>query len=123
MHINESSENYLETILLLSKTLPVVRSVDIASEMGFKKSSVSVAMKNLREKNYITVTDSGFIYLTESGKEMAEIVYERHSILSSCLEQLGVDKKTASEDACRMEHILSKESFEAIKRHMAEPVK
>ncbi|MDF2513882.1 MAG: iron-dependent transcriptional regulator [Herbinix sp.] len=118
MQINESAENYLETILLLSKTLPVVRSVDIASEMGFKKSSVSVAMKNLREKNYITVTDAGFIYLTESGKEMAEIVYERHFILSSWLEQLGVDKKTASEDACRMEHILSKESFDAIKRYV-----
>ncbi len=122
MQINESAENYLETILLLSKTLPVVRSVDIASEMGFKKSSVSVAMKNLREKNYITVSDSGFIYLTESGKEMAETVYERHYILSSCLEWLGVDKKTASEDACRMEHVLSKESFDAIKRHMMKPL-
>ena len=122
MQINESAENYLETILLLSKTLPVVRSVDVASEMGFKKSSVSVAMKNLREKNYITVTDSGFIYLTASGKEMAETVYERHSILSSWLEQLGVDKKTASEDACRMEHILSKESFDAIKRYVTQTV-
>lgn len=88
--------------------------------MGFKKSSVSVAMKSLREKGYITVTDAGFIYLTEAGKEMAETVYERHSILSSWLEQLGVDQKIASEDACRMEHILSKESFDAIKRYMAQ---
>jgi len=115
---NESAENYLETILLLSKSLPVVRSVDIASEMGFKKSSVSVAMKNLREKHYITVTDAGFIYLTESGREVAETVYERHSLLSSLLERLGVDRKTASEDACRMEHVLSKESFDAIKRYV-----
>lgn len=88
--------------------------------MGFKKSSVSVAMKSLREKGYITVTDAGFIYLTEAGKEMAETVYERHSILSSWLEQLGVDQKIASEDACRMEHILSKESFDAIKRYMTQ---
>ncbi|HHV12571.1 MAG TPA: metal-dependent transcriptional regulator [Clostridiales bacterium] len=118
MRNNESAENYLETILLLSKSLPVVRSVDIASEMGFKKSSVSVAMKNLREKHYITVTDAGFIYLTESGREVAETVYERHSLLSSLLERLGVDRKTASEDACRMEHVLSKESFDAIKRYV-----
>lgn len=77
-------------------------------------------MKSLREKGYITVTDAGFIYLTEAGKEMAETVYERHSILSSWLEQLGVDQKIASEDACRMEHILSKESFDAIKRYMTQ---
>lgn len=118
MYNNESAENYLETILLLSKSLPVVRSVDIASEMGFKKSSVSVAMKNLRERNYITVTDAGFINLTESGKGVAETVYERHALLSSWLENLGVDKETASEDACKMEHILSKDSFEAIKRYV-----
>lgn len=117
MHINESAENYLETILRLSKTLPVVRSVDIAAELGFKKSSVSVAMKNLREHNYITVTNAGFIYLTEAGKEIADMIYERHNILSSWLVTLGVDPAIASEDACKLEHVLSKESFEAIKQH------
>lgn len=118
MHINESAENYLETILILSKSLPVVRSVDIANELGFKKSSVSVAMKNLRTKEYITVTDAGFIYLTDAGKEIAEMIYERHELLSSWLIKLGVDSKIATEDACKMEHVISKESFEAIKRHV-----
>ena len=116
MAINESAENYLETILRLSKTLPVVRSVDIANELGFKKSSVSIAMKNLREKNHITVTDAGFIYLTDSGKAIAEMIYERHEFLSSWLTKLGVPEQIASEDACKMEHILSKESYEAIKK-------
>jgi len=116
MNINESAENYLETILQLSKTLPVVRSVDIANELGFKKSSVSVAMKNLRENNHITVTNEGYIYLTQSGKEIAEMIYERHELLSSWLEKLGVDKQIAAEDACRIEHVISPESFEAIKK-------
>ena len=115
--INESAENYLETILDLSKTLPVVRSVDVANELGYKKSSVSVAMKNLREKNHITVTDAGFIYLTESGKSIAEMIHERHELLTSWLTKLGVPEDIASEDACKLEHILSKESFEAIKKH------
>ncbi len=115
MKTNESAENYLETILLLSKKLPVVRSVDIANELGYKKSSVSVAMKNLREKKQITVTDAGFIYLTDSGKEIAEMIYERHSILTHCLTTLGVSEETAEEDACKIEHVISKESFEAIK--------
>lgn len=118
MNINESAENYLETILILSKTLPVVRSVDIATELGFKKSSVSIAMKNLREKKYITVSESGYITLTESGKEIADMIYERHELFTSWLISLGVDEKTASEDACRMEHVISKESFEAIKNHI-----
>lgn len=118
MNVNESAENYLETILILSKKKPVVRSVDIAEELGFKKSSVSVAMKNLREKNHITVTKEGFIYLTESGKEIADMIYERHELLSSWLVRLGVDPKIATEDACRIEHVISKESFEAIKRHI-----
>ncbi len=117
MNINESAENYLETILVLSKELPVVRSVDVANELGFKKSSVSIAMKNLREKNHITVTDAGFIYLTDSGKEIAEMIYERHQLLSSWLIKLGVDENIAAEDACKIEHVLSKESFEAIKKH------
>lgn len=118
MHANESSENYLETILILSKKLPVVRSVDIANELGFKKSSVSIGMKNLRQKNHITVTDSGFIYLTEEGKKIAEMIYERHQLLSSWLIRLGVDPIIASEDACKIEHVISKESFAAIKKHI-----
>lgn len=118
MHTSESAENYLETILILSKCKPVVRSVDVAEELGFKKSSVSVAMKNLREKNHITVTREGFIYLTESGREIADMIYERHQLLSQWLTRLGVDPRIAAEDACRMEHVISKESFEAIKRHI-----
>lgn len=118
MIVNESAENYLETILILSKSKPVVRSVDIAEELGFKKSSVSVAMKNLREKNHITVTREGFIYLTDSGREIAEMIYERHELLSDWLVRLGVDKNIATEDACRIEHVISKESFEAIKKHI-----
>ena len=118
MRNNESSENYLETILILSKKLPVVRSVDIANELGFKKSSVSIAMKNLREKNNITVSDAGFITLTESGRQIAEMIYERHELLSECLEKLGVDKEIAAEDACSIEHVISPESFEAIKKHI-----
>lgn len=115
MNINESAENYLETILMLSKRLPVVRSVDISNELGFKKSSVSVAMKNLREKNHITVSDAGFINLTQSGREIAEMIYERHEFLSKWLISLGVPAETATEDACKIEHVLSKESFQAIK--------
>lgn len=116
-NVNESAENYLETILELSQTLPVVRSVDIANELGYKKSSVSVAMKNLREKEHITVTDAGFIYLTESGKKIAEMIHERHELLTEWLTRLGVPEDIASEDACKLEHVLSKESFEAIKKH------
>jgi len=115
MNTNESAENYLETILILSKTLPVVRSVDICNELGFKKSSVSVAMKNLRVKKHILVSDAGFITLTESGREIAEMIYERHEFLSKWLIELGVDEKIATEDACRIEHVISKESFKAIK--------
>lgn len=112
---NESAENYLETILILSQKLPVVRSVDVATELDFKKSSISIAMKNLREKNLITVTDAGFIYLTDEGKEIAEMIYDRHQFISETLIKLGVDEKTAVEDACRMEHVISKESFQALR--------
>ena len=120
MKTNESSENYLETILILSKRLPVVRSVDIATELGFKKSSVSVAMKHLREKNHITVTDAGFIYLTEEGKKIADMIYERHDILTRCLSSLGVPADIAEEDACRIEHVISTESFRALKKYAEE---
>lgn len=119
MKINESAENYLETILILSQKLPVVRSVDIANELEFKKSSISVAMKNLRLNGYITVNDSGFIKLTESGLKIAETIYERHRLLSKWLIELGVDEKIATEDACRMEHVISPESFDAIKKYLA----
>ena len=119
MHSNESAENYLETILILSKKLPVVRSVDIANELGDKKSSISIAMKNLREKNQITVTDAGFIYLTDEGRQIAEMIYERHQLLSECLTKLGVDPGTAAADACRIEHVISAESFAAIKHYLS----
>ena len=115
MHSNESAENYLETILMLSKKLPVVRSVDIANELGYKKSSVSIAMKNLREKNHIVVSDAGFITLTKSGQEIAEMIYERHEVLTACLVKIGVSEQVAQEDACRIEHIISAEAFDAIK--------
>ena len=118
IHTNESAENYLETILILSKSHPVVRSVDIAEELNFKKSSVSVAMKNLREKNHITVSKEGFIYLTESGKSIAEMIYERHQLLTSWLTSLGVDATIAAEDACKIEHVLSPETFQAIKKYV-----
>jgi len=116
MAINESAENYLETILMLSKKLPVVRSVDIANELGFKKSSVSIAMKNLRENNHITVSDAGFIFLTDSGRQIAEMIFERHELISNWLMNIGVSEETALEDACKMEHVISQESFEAIKK-------
>jgi len=118
MGTNESSENYLETILMLSKKLPVVRSVDIANELGYKKSSVSIAMKNLRERNHITVTDAGFIYLTEEGKVIAERIFERHQIITDFFIALGVSAQTAEEDACRIEHDISAETFAALKSHI-----
>ena len=120
MQIHESAENYLETILMLSKKLPVVRSVDIANELDFKKSSVSIAMKNLREGGKITVTQAGYIYLTDSGREIAEMIYERHQWLTNWLISLGVDSNIAAEDACKMEHVISKESFEALKNHLGQ---
>ena len=116
MIVNESTENYLETILILSKRLPVVRSVDIANELGFKKSSVSIAMKKLRESNYIIVTDAGFIYLTDSGRNIADMIYERHEFITEWLIKIGVSSDIAKDDACRIEHILSKESYNAIKK-------
>lgn len=120
MRKNESAENYLETIYILSKKLPVVRSVDIATELNFKKPSVSVAMKHLREKELIVVSDAGFISLTEEGLAQAEAIYERHTILTKMFKLLGVSDETAAEDACLIEHVLSDESFEAIKKHLKE---
>ena len=120
MRSNESSEDYLEKILILGNKSSLVRAVDIASEMGFKKPSVSVAMKNLRQKNFITVADNGDIRLTEEGHKIADKVYERHQLISSWLMMLGVQEKTALHDACRIEHIISEESFQALKRAVHE---
>ena len=115
--VKESAENYLETIYTLSQKLPSVRSVDVANELGFKKSSVSVAMKNLREKNHIVVSEEGHLQLTTSGMKIAQMIHERHELLTSWLTRLGVPEEIASEDACKLEHVLSAESFEAIKKH------
>ncbi len=120
MTLNKSAEDYLETILILSKRLPVVRSVDIATEMNFKKSSVSVAMKHLRENDCITVSESGFITLTKKGRSVARTIYERHTFLSNWLMALGIDEHTAAADACRMEHVISPKSFAAIKKYVAD---
>ena len=119
MQIRESAENYLETILILSqrKGKGEVTSIDIVNELEFSKPSVSVAMKNLRENGYITVDKDGYIRLTDKGLEIAEKMYERHTLLSQWLIKLGVDEKVAVEDACRMEHVISAESFAAIKKH------
>ena len=119
MKIHESAENYLETILVLSKQHAQVRSIDIATELGFSKPSVSVAMKNLRENGFIIVNDHGHISLTESGYQIANTIYERHTFLCKWLEHLGVSKETAEQDACKMEHVLSEETFNAIKNHIA----
>lgn len=120
MKIHESAENYLETILMLQNKLGMVRSIDIARELDFSKPSVSVAMKNLRENGYIEVSSEGFISLLPAGQEIAARMLERHNLLSLWLTNLGVDPEVAAEDACRMEHVISAESFEAIKRHAAQ---
>lgn len=118
MKIQESAEMYLETILILSQKNQNVRSIDIACELDYKKPSVSVAMKNLRENQFINVDSDGYITLTEKGKEIAETMYERHTIISDWLIHLGVKKDIAVEDACRMEHVISADSFNAIKEHL-----
>lgn len=111
----ESVEDYLETILILSKRLSDVRSIDIVNEIGYSKPSISIAVKNLKNSGYITVNDSGFIRLTKQGLQIAESVYERHTILTNWLIELGVNPSVANADACKMEHDMSPESFEAIK--------
>lgn len=118
MKIQESAENYLETILVLNQRNGMVRSIDIAQELEFSKPSVSVAMKNLRENDCIQVDGDGQIFLTEKGRAIAERVYERHTLFTNWLVSLGVDSKTAAEDACRIEHVISDESFQAIKQHV-----
>lgn len=119
MAVNKSAEDYLEAIYFLSKKLPVVRSIDIAHELNFTKPSVSIAMKNLKNLGMIEVSDAGYITLTASGKEIALTISERHEKLTSWLISLGVSEEVAMEDACKIEHVISAESFEAIKRHAA----
>lgn len=120
MKIHESAENYLETILVLGKRLGNVRSIDIVNELDYSKPSVSVAMKKLRKGGYIDIDGDGYITLTNTGLDIAEIMYERHKLLTRWLIFLGVNEETASEDACRIEHIISVESFEAIKKYVNE---
>lgn len=117
MKVQESAENYLETILILQQRLGAVRSIDIANELEFSKPSVSVAMRNLREKGMIRVDEGGVITLLPDGREIAERIYERHTLLTVWLTNLGVTPEVAAEDACRIEHLLSEESFAALKRH------
>lgn len=116
MELKESGEMYLETILVLSKNLKNVRSLDIAKYLHYSKPSISRAMGILRNAKYIAIDESGFITLTNSGREIAEKIYERHVVISGLLESIGVDKETAAEDACRIEHVISDKSFEAIKK-------
>lgn len=123
MQIQESSEMYLETILILSEKQSSVRSIDIAEYMGFSKPSVSRAVGLLKEGGFITVDKNGFLKLTDRGSERARKIYERHELLTKLLVSLGVDEETASEDACRIEHHISDVSFEAIKRHAGEILK
>ncbi|MDO5425900.1 MAG: metal-dependent transcriptional regulator [Eubacteriales bacterium] len=118
MKIMESAENYLETILVLSHRMPHVRSIDIVNELSYSKPSISVAMKNLRENGYIRMDSDGYITLTPAGREIAEKIYERHTLLTDWLVFLGVSEKTAEEDACRIEHVISAESFEMVKKHV-----
>lgn len=117
-HKGESVEDYLETILRLSKSLPQVRSIDIVHDTGYTKPSVSVAMKNLRQKEYIVMDESGYITLTEEGRAIAEATFERHQVITRLFVNLGVSEAVAAEDACKVEHVLSEETFNALKNHL-----
>ncbi len=118
MQLQESGEMYLETIYILSQTSSAVRSLDVAEYMGFSKPSVSRAVGLLKQNGYLRVDRDGFLHLTESGEQIAEKIYERHTIFTNLLIRLGVDPKVAAQDACKMEHAISDESFAAIKRHI-----
>ena len=120
MKIKESAENYLETIYMLKTKKGNVRSIDIVNELEFTKPSVSIAMKNLRENGFITMDAEGLIALTEKGTAVAEKMYERHTVISNWLAGIGVSEETAVDDACRIEHVISEESFEAIKKYVLE---
>ena len=119
MKIQESAENYLETILIIHNRQGNVRSIDIANELGFSMPSVSVAMKNLRTNGYIEVDKEGFITLLDKGREIADKIYERHTLLSTWLVRMGVSPEVAAEDACRIEHVISAETFERLKEHVS----
>lgn len=116
MKVQESAENYLETILILSKTTNGVHAIDIAGELGYSKPSVSIAMKRLRENGYITIDEFQHISLTERGLEIAERMYDRHRLLRDLLMRLGVSDETAEHDACKIEHVVSEETFACIQR-------
>lgn len=118
MHLQESGEMYLETILILKTRKGAVRSIDVANEMGYSKPSISRAVSHLREGGYVDMDPDGYLTLTDSGLEIASKIYERHRVLSRMLIMLGVEEKVATEDACRMEHVISDESFNVIKEHM-----
>ena len=118
MHLHESAEMYIETIYRLSRESAFVRSIDVAEAMGYSKPSVSRAVNLLRQGGYLLMDEHGRLSLTDAGIRVAEKVYERHTILSGMLTLLGVDPQTAAEDACRIEHVISDQSFEAIKRHI-----
>lgn len=118
MHLQESGEMYLETIHVLTKKLGVVRSIDICEEMGYSKPSVSRAMSILKEGGYIVVEKGGHIVLTETGREVAEKIYNRHTLLTKFLIGIGVDEETAADDACKLEHHISDTTYEAIKKHI-----
>lgn len=120
MKIQKSGENYLETILILREKMAGVRSIDIATELGYSKPSISRAVKVLRGDNYITVDKNGFIELTEKGEALAQRIYERHRLLTAYLTAIGVDEKTAAADACRIEHVISEETFSKLKAHAAQ---
>ena len=118
MHLQESGEMYLETIYILSLESRYVRAIDVGEYMGYSKPSVSRAMGLLKNGGYVTADENGFLSLTEAGREIAEKIYERHTVLTDVLVHLGVDRETAVEDACRIEHVISDQSFQAIKQHI-----
>ncbi|MPN27613.1 Transcriptional regulator MntR [bioreactor metagenome] len=118
MNLQESGEMYLETILVLQKSQPQVRSIDIANHLGYSKPSVSRAVNLLKDNEYISIDSSGHITLLPKGAEIANCIYERHTILTAFLTKIGVSAKAAAEDACKIEHIISKETFNKIKDHM-----
>lgn len=120
MALQESGEMYLESILILSKKQNLVRSIDVAEQMGFSKPAVSRALAKLKQERYILIDQDGFIAFTETGRALAEKIYERHTMLTRFLTRLGVDEETAAADACRIEHVISDKTFEAMKRHNAE---
>ena len=120
MALQESGEMYLETIYILLKENPTVRAIDVGEYMGFSKPSVSRAMGLLKDSGYVSTDGSGYIALTESGRQIAEKIYERHTLLTEMFDSLGVDRKTAAEDACKIEHVISDDTFSALKQHFGQ---